>query len=158
MNMQVTGDTFYRFSLDNLGTLNFGPENAAQDITLSWIGNSNLGLSASGDAGLTITSNTTSLVIAGKTNPNNQLLIGLNSRLSSIQGVNQGVEYFPLLLNPSGSYVSINTSSIPYYPLDVNGIIHSSLGYYMPTSGGTQVLLNYNDENTIFTSMVTWST
>ena len=97
---------------------------------MSRIGNLTLGLSASGDAGLTITSNTTSLVIAGKTNPNNQLLIRLNSRLSSIQGVNQETEYFLLLLNPSGGYVSINTSSIPYYPLDVSGIIRSSLGYY----------------------------
>ena len=35
MNAQVMGDTFYRFSLDNLGTLNFGPGNATQDITLS---------------------------------------------------------------------------------------------------------------------------
>ena len=72
--------------------------------------------------------------------------------------MNQGIEYFSILLNPSGGYVSVNTSSIPYYPLDVNGIICSSLGYYMPISGGMQALLNYNDENTIFTSMVAWST
>ena len=97
-------------------------------------------------------------MVAGKTNPNYQLLLGLSSNYESIQGIEQGMGYTPLVLNPSGSYVSINTASPPSYPLNVNGVICSSLGYHMPISGSVGAILNYNDENTAFSSTVTWST
>ena len=76
----------------------------------------------------------------------------------SIQSIEQGYGYTPLVLNPSGGYVSVNTALPPSYPLDVDGAICSSLGYHMPTSGGIGAILNYNDENTAFSSTVVWST
>ena len=62
------------------------------------------------------------------------------------------------LLNPSGGNISINSTSTPSYPLNVTGEVRSSLGYFMPTSGSTLALFNYNDENISFSSTVTWST
>ena len=85
-------------------------ENTVQDTFLSRIGNSKLGLSSLADANLTATSNTTGLVVAGKTNPNYQLLLGLTGNYGSIQSIERGTGYTPLVINPSGRYISVNTS------------------------------------------------
>ena len=158
MNAQVTSDTSYQFSLNNSGEAFWGPGNTAQDTFLSRSGAGELGLSGTSDASLTVTSDSNGLIVAGKTNLNYQLLLGLNSNYGSIQGIEQGTGYTPLVLNPSGGYVSVNTALPPSYPLDVDGAIRSSLGYHMPTSGGVGAILNYNDENTAFSSTVAWST
>ena len=79
MNAQVTADTSYRFSLNNSGEASWGPGNAAQDTFLSRTGSGELGLSGTGNASLTITSDSNGLIVAGKTYPNFQLLLGLNS-------------------------------------------------------------------------------
>ena len=139
INAQVTSDTSYRFSLNNSGTLDWGPGNAAQDTFLSRSGAGELGLSGTSNASLTVTSDSNGLIIAGKTDPNYQLLLGLSSNFGSIQSIEQGYGYTPLVLNLSGGYVSINTALSPSYPLDVDGAIHSSLGYHMPTSGALEL-------------------
>ena len=109
-NVQVTADTNYRFSLNNSG-------NAAQDTFLTRTGNSTLSLSGSTDSNLIVTSNTAGLVVAGRTYPNFQFLLGLSFNYGSIQAINQRTGYYPLLLNPFGGYVSINTLVVPFFHL-----------------------------------------
>ena len=79
----------YWFSLSNSGESNWGHGNAAQDTFLSRLADLKLTLSGNSDSNLTVTSNTTGLVVAGKTYSNSQILIGLTFNYSSIQSIEQ---------------------------------------------------------------------
>ena len=69
--------------------MDWGPGNAAQDTFLSRLADLKLTLSGNSDSNLTVTSNTTGLVVAGKTYSNSQILIELTSNYSSIQSIEQ---------------------------------------------------------------------
>ena len=69
--------------------------------------------------------------IQGETNPNNKLYFGYQTSLdySSIQSRTQGISFRPIMLNPLGGNVAINTSStssIGSNALYVNGNIFAS--------------------------------
>ncbi len=138
----INGPVLYGFDGGALGSVN----GATQVNALRWNASGQVGIGSSTLAGaagtnkLILQGNDTTatpqqLLIRGDTDTNRQLLIGYNttSDYGSIQAKNSGVNFTPLVLNPSGGNVGIGTTT-PGARLQID-----SLGNALPaTSGSTQ--------------------
>lgn len=115
-----------RLAIDTSGNVDIPEGNfeiGGQTVITSARNLENIGTISSGALTVTADAGNEQITIKRSSNTNEQLLLGFHSSdYGTIQAVEQGVSYRPLILQPSGANVGIGTTSpSSSYKLDVNG-------------------------------------
>ncbi len=127
---QKTGATSYQERMRIDGSGNVGIGTTAPSKTLD------VASTVEHDA---VNGSTSQIVIRGPSSSTSRLNLGYDTTngFGFIEALNQGLAWQNLTLQPSGGLVGIGTTS-PAYPLDVNGVVHTSSYFVTDDSWGTK--------------------
>ena len=117
-NFHVNGKSFISDGASIGPLIGISPTNGGGEITTTKC-------FISGSYAGSYSSDTGQMIIADSTSTKYRLGLGVTSTNSQIQSAESGVGTLPLLINPNGGNIGVNTTS-PAYQLDVNGTINTA--------------------------------